>query len=104
MFIEPISKINSISNINKINEVDSNEVVANRKLSAFSDIFLGAINDYTELEEQVNSDVYDLVTGQSDDLHNITINAEKAELSLNLFIQLRNKAMDAYKELMGMSV
>ena len=53
---------------------------------------------------QVNNDIYNLATGQSDDLHNLMINTKKAEMSLELFVQLRNKAVDAYKELINMGI
>jgi len=45
-----------------------------------------------------------LLMGQSDDLSGMLIDAQKAELSLQLALQIRNKVIDAYNEVMRMSV
>ena len=46
----------------------------------------------------------ELLTGQSDDLSGLLLDAQKAELSLNLALQLRNKVIDAYNEIMRLQV
>ena len=46
----------------------------------------------------------ELLVGEADDLAGILIDAQKAELSLNLALQIRNKVIDAYNEVMRMSV
>jgi len=45
-----------------------------------------------------------LATGQAEDLHEVILEAEKANLSLELLIQLRNRALEAYQEIMRMPV
>ena len=100
MFIEPVQPIKGI---NQLNEIDKTSGENKNKLS-FKSIFDNALNDYMESEAKVDEDIYKLSTGQSDDLHNLMINAQKAEVSLDLVIQLRNKALDAYNEIMRMGV
>jgi len=46
----------------------------------------------------------ELMMGQSDDLSGLLLDMQKAELSLNLALQIRNKIIDAYNEVMRMSV
>ena len=46
----------------------------------------------------------ELLIGQSDDLSGLMIDMQKAELSLQLALQIRNKVIDAYNEIMRMSV
>jgi flagellar hook-basal body complex protein FliE len=43
-------------------------------------------------------------TGESVDLHELMISMEKADISLRLMVQLRNKAIDAYQEIMRMQI
>ena len=43
-------------------------------------------------------------TGESVDLHEMMIAMEKADISLRLMVQVRNKAIDAYHEIMRMQV
>jgi flagellar hook-basal body complex protein FliE len=43
-------------------------------------------------------------TGESVDLHEMMIAMEKADISLRLMVQVRNKAIDAYQEIMRMQI
>lgn len=45
-----------------------------------------------------------LATGQIEDIHQVTILTEKANLSLQLMISIRNKVIDAYQEISRMQV
>ena len=46
----------------------------------------------------------EFAVGQNHDLHQVMIAAEKAEISFQFLLQIRNKLMDAYQELMRMQV
>lgn len=72
--------------------------------SAFGDIFSKALSD-ARIEEQASNDAAkELLSGNITDIHSITLQAAKAELALNLAIQIRNKVVDAYNEIMRMQV
>lgn len=101
MFIEPIQ---TVKGINQIAELSKNENTVEKGNGLFKSIFDNALNDYINAEKQVDEDIYKLSTGESDDVHNLMINAQKAELSLDLMIQLRNKTLDAYNEIMRMNL
>ena len=45
-----------------------------------------------------------MLSGETENLSDLLINAQKSELAVNLTVQIRNKAMDAYKEIMNMQV
>ena len=68
--------------------------------NVFADIFQYAIGNVVEAEEAKNHAEYLLATGQLDNPAEATIAAAKMELSVDLLVQLRNKALDAYNELM----
>ena len=55
-------------------------------------------------EQQVAADqgVQDLITGNTDNLHNVMIQTSEAQLSLELALQLRNKGLEAYNEIKNM--
>ncbi len=99
MFIEPIQPLQGINELSKKNNLDDKE----NGLS-FKSIFDNALKDYIDAENKVDEDIYKLSVGETDDLHNLMINTKKAEMSLDLFLQLRNKALDAYNEVMRMGV
>lgn len=99
MFIEPIKPIKGLNQINELHKTSNNK----NELS-FKSIFDNALDNYVEAEKKVDEDIYKLSVGESDDLHNLMINTQKAELSLDLVLQLRNKALDAYNEIMRMGI
>ncbi|MEN9825766.1 MAG: hypothetical protein RI953_1511 [Pseudomonadota bacterium] len=46
----------------------------------------------------------DLATGKSSNIHETMLSVSKAELGLNMMVQLRNKAIEAYQDVMRMQV
>ncbi len=99
MNITPISEINSISDISK---QTTKPAAGSGKI--FGNMLTDMINNLNETEAAVKKDIIGLATGDSDALHNIRINAEKAELATLLLIQVRNKALDAYNEIMRVTL
>jgi len=56
-----------------------------------------------EQDQQVANDMaVKLATGEIDDIAQVMIASERASLSLNLAIQVRNKVIEAYQEIMRM--
>lgn len=96
MFISPV-EFGSILSVTKSTEIGQNKI-------SFIDEFQNAVNDAKTAEIQAEEDAYKLAIGEADNLHEITINAAKAELSVQLMVQLRNKLLDSYNEIMRMGV
>src|SRR6185503_15870961 len=46
----------------------------------------------------------DLLTGKVDDFHQIAVQLKSAELSFKFAMEIRNKLVDAYREIMRMGV
>lgn len=70
----------------------------------FQSLFEDAVNNVQQAETAKNSEVEKLATGRTDNLHDAVIASQKYSLSVDLLVQLRNKALDAYKEIMQISV
>jgi flagellar hook-basal body complex protein FliE len=70
----------------------------------FSDFLKKAINQLNE--EQVSSDMLTtkLAKGENVDLHQVMIASQKASVSLQLAVEVRNKVIEAYQEVMRMQV
>lgn len=94
-----ISSIGSISGIDKAQTIG-----ATNSKQSFTDILNEAMKDAQETDAAVQQENVDLLTGNNDSIHAPMIAAEKAELALNLAIQIRNKVVDAYNEVMRMQV
>ena len=62
------------------------------------------VDTVKETENARNEAEYLLATGQMDNPAEYMVAASQAELSVSLLVQLRNRALDAYSELMRMSI
>lgn len=58
-----------------------------------------ALNEVNELQENSETAIGDMATGQVKDLHQAALAINKAETSMKLMLEIRNKALNAYKEL-----
>ena len=67
---------------------------------AFQELFDKAADSL----KQADQSMLQANTGGPVDLHDVMISMEKADISLRLMVQVRNKAVDAYKEIMRMQV
>ncbi len=103
MAITPIAQSDLISALTKsMSQADTaQETTAS---NPFSDIFKNAMTDVNQTEQSATVDMMKIATGQSDDLHTLTINSAKADLALRVVVQMRNKALDAYNEVMRISL
>ncbi len=66
---------------------------------AFAQQLKTAIGDVNELQVKGENTLADLATGQVKDLHQAALAIGKAETSMKLMLEIRNKALNAYKEL-----
>jgi len=65
----------------------------------FADMLREAISNDSAAQQAVDG----YATGQSQNLHETMIAIEKADISLSLLVNVRNKLLDAYREVMRMS-
>lgn len=100
--ISPIQQVNSIEelqNAAKTQKQDSGSAAI-----PFKSMFEDAVSNAQQTNAELNNEVYKLTTGQSDNVHNLMIASQKASLSVDLVVELRNKLLDAYKEVMSTSI
>jgi len=82
--------------------VDSNRLT--NESGSFADILTEAMNTAEVTDFIDKGSTLELMMGEADDFAGLLIDIQKAELSLNLALQIRNKVIDAYNEVMRMSV
>ncbi|MGI6734243.1 MAG: flagellar hook-basal body complex protein FliE [Anaerovoracaceae bacterium] len=70
----------------------------------FKSVLQNMIDNVEQTEAVTREDAYMLSIGEVDDLHTMMINAAKADLALQTMVQLRNKMLDAYSEIMRINL
>jgi len=69
---------------------------------SFARQLLDALEEVNRLQLEADRSIARLVAGEEVDLHQVDIAGEKAQLALQLTMQLRNKVLEAYQEIMRM--
>ena len=72
--------------------------------TSFSDILSGAINDVETSRSSANQSMEQFLSGEGDDLHSTILATQRADLEFQMFMQVRNKVVSAYQEVMKMQL
>jgi flagellar hook-basal body complex protein FliE len=70
--------------------------------ASFADVFSSAVRDVESFSQNANASVGNLLNGENEELHTTIMATQRAELSFDLFLQVRNKVISAYQEIMRM--
>ncbi|MFU0831617.1 MAG: Flagellar hook-basal body complex protein FliE [Oscillospiraceae bacterium] len=97
--IVPIQKIHSLEDLSSPKSSAAQSVEL-----PFQSVLQEAINNVKETDAVLNGEIYKLTTGQTDNVHDVMIASQKASLSVDLLVQMRNKLLDSYNEIMRMSI
>jgi flagellar hook-basal body complex protein FliE len=71
---------------------------------SFADALKESIRQVNDAQLQADQAINDLTTGKQQDLHQTMIAIEKASLSFELMMQVRNKIVAAYEEISRMQI
>ena len=95
-----MSTIDQLSSTSTANLLKQKSSVSNQNgAEAFADHLKSALNDVNEMQQKSEEAMADLATGQVKDLHQAALAIGKAETSMKLMLEIRNKALNAYKEI-----
>lgn len=68
----------------------------------FADLVTEAVGQVQQLEQQANTAIEGLMSGKGVDVHEAMIATQKASMGFELVLSVRNKALAAYQQVMGM--
>jgi flagellar hook-basal body complex protein FliE len=71
---------------------------------SFADSLKDAVNQVNVAQKDSDVKMQELATGKSQNIHETMIAAEKADIALRMMVQVRNKMIEAYQEIMKMQV
>ncbi|NNK86558.1 MAG: flagellar hook-basal body complex protein FliE [Desulfobacterales bacterium] len=100
--------------MNKISIQNASKVYSNLQLGknktqglkgkSFGEIIKSSIADVDKLQKESDNSVHNLATGEEQDIHKTMITMEKAEISFQLMMAVRNKIISAYETIMRMQI
>jgi len=71
---------------------------------AFGNVFADAVARVEQFRLDAKDSVNKFLSGEGEELHTVALKTEQAGLSFDLFLQVRNKVVAAYQEIMRMQV
>ena len=71
---------------------------------SFADMMSDSIEKVNEMQLQADRAAKELAAGRNKNIHETMLIMEKADMSFRLMMQVRNKVLDAYREVMRMQV
>ena len=96
-FMSPTQTVNELNTINKqVTSADAQKLFANTLKEAISNVNAQQVQSDTMTQK--------LISGGDVDLHEVMVAAQKASITIGATIEIRNKAVEAYQEIMRMSV
>jgi flagellar hook-basal body complex protein FliE len=93
-----------ISPISSIPAVQPSPAPASTRPVGFGAVFQSALNSVENVRHESTEAVDKFLKGEGGELHTTVLATQKAELTFQLFLQARNKVVDAYQEIMRMQM
>jgi len=70
----------------------------------FADLVGSLMQETSDHQSAVGDSVQKLITGESDSIHDVVLTASKADLAFRLVMEIRNRLMNSYEEIMRMQI
>ena len=80
------------------------ETMPEPEVKSFGQYLVDALKETNSLQQKSDAMNVALAAGEVDDISQVVIAGQKAEIALQLTMQVRNRALSAYQELMRMQV
>ena len=95
-----VSGINS--GLIKINQNPIQNVGSSSTPNSFSGVLKGYLENVDTTVKQASDLTVKAAAGEIDNIHDVTIASQKAKVALELTVTIRDKAVEAYQEMMRM--
>ena len=102
-----ITNVNGISLNDLSSYVGASSLTTDTSSDTFSSVLnsvMNSINETNDLQNSASEEEIKFAMGESDNTHDLLIAETKANVALQYTVKVRDKIIDAYKEIMQMSI
>jgi flagellar hook-basal body complex protein FliE len=71
---------------------------------SFADMIREAVNSVDQMQKSAENSAEAVIAGDEENIHEVMISMEKAQLSFQLMVEIRNRAVETYQELSRMQI
>lgn len=83
---------------------EKQSAASSKKKESFAQMLNQSLHNLNKSQKEANRAIKQFLTGDIQDLHRVIITLEEAKLSMQLAVQVRNKLLEAYQEMMRMQI
>lgn len=98
--INAIGPIGDIGAVCKVNKIQPNPASG----TSFADTLKKFVSDVNTMQGKADESIQKMASGEITDVHQVMTAVEEANVSFNMMMEIRNKVMDAYQEIMRMRI
>ena len=95
-----ITNISGLSSAELLAKKSSQKTPTSGAGQDFASLLKAGVDDVNKLQKTSEKAMSDIATGQVKDLHQAALAIDKAEVSMKLMLEVKNKAVSAYKEIL----
>ena len=96
--------INQTNPLQQLNELQKQAQTKDVEESKFGNVLTQAMQEIDHLQNESHQEIEKVLGGDITDVHSAMIAMQKADLSFQMMMQIRNKLVEAYHEIMRMQV
>lgn len=97
-----VSAANSIANLQET--TNAKKTTPFEAQQSFASFLKDSINSVNDAQVQSDALTEKMANGENVDLHSVMIASQKANISLSATLEIRNKVVEAYQEIMRMNI
>ena len=102
--LPPISSIGSIGSLPSVDQLSLKPAATAAEAGEFSKVLHSTIQGVAQSQNSASTAVNNFLNGNEGELHSTILAAQKADLQFDMFLQVRNKVVSAYQEVMKMQL
>jgi flagellar hook-basal body complex protein FliE len=96
------------STISQINGMEpparQREIRSEQSGQSFADMLSDAVNGVDASMKESDQKVQDFIAGETDNVHDVMISMQRAQMSFQMMVEIRNKAVETYQEISRMQI
>ena len=96
-----MNEINPIGPIRQQSEVNKQKGIEQQKGGpSFKETMQGFLKDVNSMQVKADQSIEKMAAGEITDVHQVMSTVQEANVAFNMMMEIRNKVMDAYQEVM----
>jgi flagellar hook-basal body complex protein FliE len=93
-----------LGGVEQVGKTDGGAAPGKTGGASFGDVLKDSLSQVNQLQHEADKAITELATGGQTTLHDTMLALQKADLSFRLMMQVRNKIVEAYQEVVRMQV